>query len=127
LAKYRLDTASLEGELSDIEEPIRLHKVDETKWESYWDNLVNRYHYLGYKWQFGGRIKYLITMGERIIEAIGFCSAVYKLGPRDKYIGWDNNTRDSLLPHMINNNRFLSLPFIKVHNLASSRSEETQP
>ena len=76
---YRIDTTAMEGTLSDIEEPIRLHKVDETKWESYWDKLVNKYHYLGYVWQFGGRIKYLITTGDRIIGAIGFCSAVYRL------------------------------------------------
>jgi len=109
----------MEGRLSDFDEPIRLHKVDETKWESYWDKLVNKYHYLGYNWQFGGRIKYLITMGRRIIGAIGFCSAVYKLGPRDTYIGWDDETRALLLPHIINNNRFLILPWVKIHNLAS--------
>ena len=119
MASYRLDTTALEGDLRDLQEPVRLHKVDETKWESYWDTLVNRYHYLGYDWQFGGRIKYLITVGLRIIGAIGFCSGVYQLGPRDKYIGWDDETRVSLLPHMINNNRFLILPFVKVHNLAS--------
>jgi len=109
----------LEGKRRELEGPIQLHKVDETKWEISWDKLVNRYHYLGYDWQFGGRIKYLITMGIRIIGAIGFCSAVYKLGARDKYIGWDDETRILMLPHIVNNNRFLILPFVKVHNLAS--------
>jgi len=109
----------MEGKLSDFNEPVRLLKVDETKWESFWDKLVDKYHYLGYEWQFGGRIKYLITIGWQIIGAIGFCSAVYKLGPRDTYIGWDAETRVSLLPHLVNNNRFLIFPWIKIRNLAS--------
>ncbi|MCL1917650.1 MAG: IS701 family transposase [Peptococcaceae bacterium] len=118
MATYRLMTTPLEGELSDFE-TVRLIKVDETKWESSWDKLVNKYHYLGYDWQFGGRIKYLITIGERIVGAIGFCSGVYKLGPRDKYIGLSDETRASLLPHIVNQNRFLILPFVKIRNLAS--------
>jgi SRSO17 transposase len=109
----------MEGVLSDFQEAVLLHKVDETKWESYWDKLVDKYHYLGYDWQFGGRIKYLITMGDRTIGAIGFCSAVYRLGPRDTFIGWNDETRVSLLPRLINNNRFLILPWVKIRNLAS--------
>jgi SRSO17 transposase len=105
--------------MGELDEPVLLHKVDETKWEAYWDELVDKYHYLGYDWQFGGRIKYLATVGKRIVGAIGFCSAVYRLGPRDRYIGWDDETRASLLPHMVNNNRFLILPWVKIRNLAS--------
>jgi len=119
LAVYRLITSPLEGKLSDFRESVRLIKVDETKWESYWDKLVNQYHYLGYDWQFGRRVKYMICLGERIIGAIGFCSAVYQLGPRDRYIGWDDRTRIALLPHLVNNNRYLILPFVKIRNLAS--------
>jgi SRSO17 transposase len=109
----------MEGKLGDFDDAVQLIKVDETKWESYWDKLVNKYHYLGYDWQFGGRVKYLVTMGERIVGAVGFCSAVYKLGPRDRYIGLSDEARASLLPHMVNNNRFLILPFVKIRNLAS--------
>jgi len=116
---YRLDKTPLEGVLGDFKDPVRLVKVDETKWEAYWDGLVDRYHYLGYTWQMGGRVKYLITLGDRILGAIGFCSAVYRLEPRDAYIGWDDGTRVSLLPHMVGNNRFLILPFVRIRNLAS--------
>jgi SRSO17 transposase len=119
MATYRLVTSPLEGDINDFDEPVRLHKVDETKWESYWDRIVDKYHYLGYGWQFGGRVKYFVTLGERIIGAIGFCSAVYKLGPRDRYIGLSDETRAALLPHLVNNNRFLILPFVRIRNLAS--------
>jgi SRSO17 transposase len=41
------------------------------------------------------------------------------LGPRDQFIGWDESTRLLYLQHIVNNNRFLILPWIRVQNLAS--------
>lgn len=116
---YRIDTRAITGTLNDYPESVRLIKVDETKLEAFWDALVNEYHYLGYDWQFGGRVKYIIMLGERTIGAIGFCSAAYKLGPRDRYIGWDEATRLTILPHLVNQNRFLILPWVSIKNLAS--------
>ena len=116
---YRFDMTPLTGSLGDYAGSVRLVKVDETKLEAFWNALVEKYHYIGYEGQFGCRIKYLIAIGKQPIGAIGFCSAVYKLGPRDRYIGWDEVTRMSMLPHVINNNRFLILPWIKIKNLAS--------
>ncbi|MDR1533987.1 MAG: IS701 family transposase [Planctomycetota bacterium] len=109
----------MEGIVGDCDEPVLLHRVDETLWESLWDHLVREYHYLGYDSMIGRRIKYLATMAKRPIGAISFCSACYKLGPRDMFVGWDEATRIEYLPHLLNNNRFLILPWIKVRNLAS--------
>jgi hypothetical protein len=116
---YRYDTTPLSGKISDYEDELLLHKVDETKWEKHWNNLVQKRHYLGFEGSFGGRVKYIITLGDRIVGAIGFCSAVYHLGPRDAYIGWDEETRVAMLPHLLNNNRFLILPEFNIQNLAS--------
>ncbi len=116
---YRFDMTPRAGTLGDYADSVRLVKVDETKLEAFWDALMVKYHYIGYEGQYGCRIKYLIAIGKQPIGAIGFCSAVYKLGPRDQYIGWDEATRMLMLPHMINNNRFLILPWIKIKNLAS--------
>ena len=116
---YRYDKTPMMGELSDIPGEVRLHKVDETKWEALWDELVREHHYLGYEGQIGARIKYIITLGKQIVGAISFCSAAYHLGPRDEYIGWSKEERLSKLPHLLTNNRFLILPWIHVRNLAS--------
>ena len=116
---YRYKKTPLHGKISDYEEELRLHKVDETKWEFYWNRLMKKYHYLGYEGVIGGRVKYIITLGTQIVGAISFCSAVYRLGSRDAYIGWDDDTRVAMLQHLVNNNRFLILPEIKIHNLAS--------
>ena len=116
---YKHEKTPLYGKISDYDSELQLHKVDETKWEKYWNELVDKYHYLGFESSIGGRVKYIITLGELIIGAISFCSAVYHLAPRDSYMGWDNETRLSLLPHIVNNNRFLILPEVNIQNLAS--------
>ena len=116
---YNFDKTPMTGVLSDYPGTVRLHKVDETKLEVFWDELVREYHYLGYEGQMGARIKYVVTLGKQIVGALSFCSAVYKLGPRDEYIGWSEEVRLSKLQHLLMNNRFLILPWIRVHNLAS--------
>ena len=116
---YKYDKTPLTGRISEYDDELQLHKVDETKWEKYWNELVDEHHYLGFDGSFGGRIKYIITLGERIVGAISYCSAVYHLYPRDKYIGWDEETRRTMLPHLLNNNRFLILPEVNIQNLAS--------
>jgi SRSO17 transposase len=117
--EYRFSKTPLWGELDKLSEPVGLVKVDETKWESFWDRLVREHHYLGYVSVIGCRVKYLVTLGARVVGAISFCSAAYKLGPRDAFIGWDEATRLAMLPRLVSNNRFLLLPWIRVRNLAS--------
>jgi SRSO17 transposase len=116
---YQYDKTPMIGELGDYPGTVRLHKVDETKWEIFWDELVREHHYLGYGGQIGCRIKYVITLGKQIVGAISFCSAAYKLGPRDDYIGWSEEVRLLNQQHLLSNNRFLILPWIQVRNLAS--------
>ena len=117
--EYRLDKAVMAGDLGDYPVPVGLIKVDETKWEALWDRLVREHHYLGYDSVIGSRVKYLVALGDRVVGAISFCSAAYKLGLRDKYVGWDEATRLAMLPRLVNNNRFLILPWVRVRNLAS--------
>jgi hypothetical protein len=109
---YKYDKTPLGGKIDDYEGELLIHKVDETKWEAYWNQLVKLHHYLGFDSSIGGRLKYIITLGQLIVGAISFCSAMYHLGPRDAYIGWDKETRIATLPHLVNNNRFLILPWI---------------
>ena len=116
---FTFDKTPLSGGINNYEGKIRFHKVDETQWEVFWDDLVREYHYLGYESVIGARVKYVISFGKQIVGAISFCSAAYHLGPRDEFIGWDEETRVSLLPHLVCNNRFLILPWINIQNLAS--------
>ena len=115
---YEYDRTPITGELNEFG-TVRIHKVDDTKWEPFWDEIVRENHYLGYETQIGARVKYVITLGKQIVGAISFCSAAYRLGPRDTYIGWSEDARRSKLRHLVANNRFLILPWVRVRNLAS--------
>jgi SRSO17 transposase len=115
----RYNKTPLGGKISDYSETVRLIKVDETKWENYWDEMVSEYHYLGFKQTMGARVKYIAMLGSRPVGAISFVSAMPRLKPRDEYVGCSGEERKSLLLSAVNNNRFLILPWVKIKNIAS--------
>ena len=50
---------------------------------------------------------------------LGFGAAAWQCAPRDRYIGWSHEQRQRNLPLIVNNARFLILPWIQSKNLAS--------
>ena len=109
---------SLEGKLCDYQ-PIGVIKVTQTDDESLWDEIVSKYHYLGYEKMIGQRIKYLVTYKNMAIAAISFNRASLRIQARDSYIGWDETEKLKRLHQVVTNNRFLILPWIRIKNLAS--------
>lgn len=98
---------------------IELHKVENKADSLLWDGLIDRYHYLGHAPLSGAQIRYLIHSGHHVIGAIGFGAAAFALKARDRWIGWDRQQRDQRRERILNNRRFLILPWIRVRNLAS--------
>lgn len=50
---------------------------------------------------------------------LGFGAAAWQVAPRDNFIGWSHDQRRRHLPLIVNNARFLILPWIQSKNLAS--------
>ncbi len=50
---------------------------------------------------------------------LGFGAAAWKTGPRDAWIGWSRAQRHRNLWGIVNNARFLILPWIRVRSVAS--------
>ena len=50
---------------------------------------------------------------------LGFSTAAWKLAPRDSFIGWTPEKREKNLPPVVDNLRFLILPWIEIPNLGS--------
>jgi len=98
---------------------IELIKVDGTADEILWNQIMREHHYLGYNKMIGRRMKYLILISGKVVGGISFNSASLKLRVRDEHIGWDKAQMKDHLKHVVNNNRFLLLPWIKLKNLAS--------
>jgi hypothetical protein len=103
------------GELPDL----RIELVCSLRESRLWNEYVHRYHYLGYKPLPGAQLRYFIYSQNNILALLGFGASAWKVAPRDKFIGWSIKQRTSNIHLIINNARFLILPWIKSKNLAS--------
>lgn len=109
------------GELADVA-PVALGLVANAEERALWRELVDRYHYLGHKVAFGAHLRYLVWIARPTREVAGciqFSSAARWLVSRDRFIGWDDTTRQKNLPRVINNSRLLILPWLSIKGLAS--------
>jgi hypothetical protein len=87
--------------------------------ERLWKEYVERYHYLRYGVPVGPHIKYFVRLHDQPIALLAFSGAAWKTAPRDRWIGWSQSQRQANLHLVVNNTRFLILPWIRVDNLAS--------
>jgi hypothetical protein len=102
--------------------PLELKIVKDKDEVCLWNEYVDRYHYLGYKHPIGDTLRYFIVskkLNNRLLGCLMFTPAVWHLSDRDSFIGWDKKDREKRLNLIVNNNRYLLLPWIKVENLAS--------
>jgi hypothetical protein len=116
--KIDVDTTLITFRLSDIE-PVTVKMVRHTKLEPLYNSLVNQYHYLGYTQIVGNHLKYMAFSGDRPLACIGWGSAAWAVQSREKFIGWTKPVKNKNLHFVINNTRFLILPWIQVKCLAS--------
>jgi hypothetical protein len=110
------------GNVNDFR-PLRLRKVTTKTQRERWYEYVDRYHYLGYQLPFGAQLRYFIESGNGenlILGCLQFSSPAWKMAKRDRWIGWSAEQRQRNLQKVVNNSRFLILPWVKVKNLASS-------
>ena len=94
--------------------PIRLEQVRRTRFEKTFNGLVSEYHYLGYTQPVGEHLKYIAFSHDRPIACLGWGSAPWYIGARDRFIGWSKRTRENNLHLIANNLRFLILPWVQV-------------
>lgn len=82
--------------------------------------LLQRYHYLGYRGSPGESIWYLLyDRQQRLLGCLLFGCAAWKVQARDQFIGWTPKQRAANLPVVVNNQRFLILPWVRCPHLAS--------
>jgi hypothetical protein len=98
---------------------LRLSPVTDKAASRLWNGLIDRYHYLGYTPLPGAQVRYLIESDQGLLGALGFGAAAWKVASRDYWIGWDRAGREAHLGRVLNNARFLLLPWVQVRNLAS--------
>ena len=92
-----------------------LTKADSLLWNAY----IERHHYLGHQPMPGAQLRYFVRAAGHIVAALGFGASAWKVKPRDQVIGWTKEQRQRNLHLVVNNARFLILPWIQCKNLAS--------
>jgi hypothetical protein len=110
------DTAPIVQPAGQLDPVLELVQKDQS---ALWNQLVQRYHYLGYTALPGAQLRYLVKSKRRLIALLGFGAAAWKTAPRDAYIGWSAHQRKQNLHLIVNNARFLILPWVHSKNLAS--------
>jgi hypothetical protein len=103
--------------------PVLVEPVVDAAGRRRFRELVGRYHYLGHAVPYGAHLRYLVFGSRPAPEILGclqFSSAAWRMAVRDRWIGWDDATRRRNLARVVSNSRFLILPWVRVHNLAST-------
>ena len=110
--------AALNGRVDEFP-AIELNMVRRTPDEALWNYLVHQYHYKSYKIIVGAHLKYIAYLADQPIACMAWNSTVFRIQSRDSFIGWNQETRSKNNRFMVNNSRFLILPWIRIKNLAS--------
>jgi hypothetical protein len=117
-----LDQGPVECALEQLT-PLRLAEVSQAgrREERAWlEACLDRYHYLGYRSRVGQNLQYWVCDGQdRPLACVVFGAAAWQCAARDQWIGWSAGQRVERLGFIVNNTRFLILPWVRVPHLAS--------
>jgi len=105
--------------LDQIQSEIRIVPVETTSQRPRLRDLLGAYHYLGYQQPTGPSIGYLVYWQDRPLACARFGPPAWKVAARDQFIGWTSEQRHLGLKRLVNNDRFLILPWVRVPHMAS--------
>jgi Domain of unknown function (DUF4338) len=118
LSQPRLDPEPVECAARECE-PVELALVEGKTESRLWREHVERYHYLGCRVPFGANLRYWVRGRDRELACLLWTSPAWKMQARDAWIGWSDDQRQRNLQCIVNNGRFLILPWVRVKGLAS--------
>ena len=98
---------------------LRLCPITDTASSRLWNEFIARYHYLGYTPMSGSQMRYNVFAGDRQVALLSFGASAWRLAGRERFIGWQEPERLKNLQLVVNNARFLILPWIQSKGLAS--------
>ena len=98
---------------------LRLVLVEKEQHIRIWNELMIQDHPQATGIFCGHQVKYLVESEHGWLGGLGFSSAALNLEDRDKWIGWDKESRNLHLHKVINMSRFLIRSSVKCRNLAS--------
>ena len=85
-----------------------------------WDALVSEFHYLAFRALFGQSLRHVAVHGSDWLALVGWTAGAFKVGVRDRWVGWTPARQFRRLGLVANNSRFVVLTGKgEAHNLAS--------
>jgi len=109
----------IQSTLADLE-PLSFRRVERPD-HAVFRQFIERYHYLGYRVPVGAHLRYFVQSGDgRLLACLQWSSPAWTMAERDRWIGWNPTQRGRNLQYIVNNSRFLILPWVQVKGLASS-------
>jgi len=123
--RFARSTPQADPPLSEFQIPakdikdLQLELVTDSAQSLLWNEFTNRYHYLGYTPLPGAQLRYFAKSQNTVLALFGFGASAWMTAPRDKFIGWNQNQRQNNLHLVVNNARFLILPWVHSTHLAS--------
>jgi hypothetical protein len=118
LPSILVDQSPISGSLGDYG-LVSMTMVRNTHQESLYNSLVHQHHYLGYRQIVGQHLKYMAFLEERPVACLGWGSAAWSVKSRETFIDWNKPTKEKNLSFVVNNTRFLILPWVSIKCLAS--------
>jgi len=70
--------------------------------------------YLGWRVPFGANLRYWVRSRDRELASLLWTSPAWKIQARDAWIEWSDEGRQRNLQGIVNNGRFLILPWVRV-------------
>jgi len=110
------------GTLRDLG-PVALKLLETGEDRRQWRDWVGQHHYLGCTVPFGAYLRYFATVTYPQLRRVGciqVSSPAWRMAPRDRWIGWDEEQRVRGLQRIVQNSRFLLMPWVKIPHLASA-------
>jgi hypothetical protein len=106
------------GKVGEIRR-LRLVLVNTEASMRIWNELMIQDHPRGAGLLVGRQIRYLVGSDHGWLGGLSFSSAALQLQARDRWIGWDVDTRRANLHYVVNMSRFLIRSVVSCSNLAS--------
>lgn len=113
--------AELRCALHEVE-PIGLRLVESAEDRQLWRELVERYHPQGHRVPFGASLRYVVEITRpqpAVVGCLQVSSPAWKMAVRDRWIGWSEPARCAGLQRIVNNSRYLIVPWVHIPSLAS--------
>jgi hypothetical protein len=121
LTEVSAPQAQVEGSAGEFE-PLQMQLVESRQESQLWTELIERHHYLRYRVPVGANLRYLVRSGQKersVLACLLWSSPAWKMAARDQWIGWNAEQRAHNLQSIVNNSRFLVLPWVHIPGLAS--------